>query len=465
MEYMSRLLQRMQQNHNFNHHSRCAKLALTHLTFADDILLFARGEKSSVDMMMKTMHTFYNSTGLGVNTSKCNVYFGDVSEEEKQNILVSTGFNEGQLPFRYLGVPLTSKKMSLNHYLPLIERILNKIHHWSAKLLSMAGRIQLVKSVCTAIASYWLQCFPIPKCVIHKIHFVCHTFIWTGGETNSSKSPVAWDTVCKPIKHGGLGIIHLEMWNQVTMLKLLWNLSKKQDCLWVKWMHSYFIKEQNLMNIEVTMGASWIIKGVMKARNRINDILSYWNSSITSQKFSLGSAYKVLYSDNNFVAWYDLIAGNMARPRAVTYLWLTCHRRMATKDRLAKWGIIGDVQCCLCHEIENIDHLFFECSKLNQIWRDVLSWLCVDYLPSPWNVELQWLITYCSGKGKKAWIMKIAIAETIYHCWLFRNVVCFGNRIDRNTTDIVNNIIEAIIHRSWHSRRYREYTAHLMLHT
>ncbi|XP_058774437.1 uncharacterized protein LOC131648723 [Vicia villosa] len=163
----------------------------------------------------------------GVNPSKCNVYFGAVSEEEKQSILVSTGFNEGQLPFRYLGVPLTSKKMSLNHYLPLIERILSKIHHWSAKLLSLAGRIQLVKSVCTAIASYWMQCFSIPKCVIHKIHSVCRSFIWTGGDTNSRKSPVAWDNVSKPIKYEGMGIINLEMWNQVTMLKLLWNLSKK----------------------------------------------------------------------------------------------------------------------------------------------------------------------------------------------------------------------------------------------
>ncbi|XP_058753522.1 uncharacterized mitochondrial protein AtMg01250-like [Vicia villosa] len=87
MEYMSRLLQKMQLNHNLNHHSRCAKLDLTHLTFADDILLFARGERSSVDMMIQTMNTFYKSIELGMNPAKCNVYFGAVEEEVKQSIL------------------------------------------------------------------------------------------------------------------------------------------------------------------------------------------------------------------------------------------------------------------------------------------------------------------------------------------------------------------------------------------
>lgn len=124
---ISPFLHRMQLNHNFNHHSSCAKLAITHLTFANDILLFSRGERRYVDMLMQTMSTFY--IGLVVNPTKCNAYFGTVEVEVKQDILDSTGFNEGQLLFRYLGVPLTNKKLSLNHYLPLIEKILSKIHH------------------------------------------------------------------------------------------------------------------------------------------------------------------------------------------------------------------------------------------------------------------------------------------------------------------------------------------------
>ena len=43
MEYMHRTLVKMQQNPDFNHHSKCEKIGLTNLTFADDVLLFYRG--------------------------------------------------------------------------------------------------------------------------------------------------------------------------------------------------------------------------------------------------------------------------------------------------------------------------------------------------------------------------------------------------------------------------------------
>ncbi|CAI8601340.1 unnamed protein product [Vicia faba] len=66
----------------------------------DDILLFARGDKGSVDLMMQTIQTFSNSTGLVVDPSKCNVYFGVVEDDAKQLTLSSTGFNEGKFPFR-----------------------------------------------------------------------------------------------------------------------------------------------------------------------------------------------------------------------------------------------------------------------------------------------------------------------------------------------------------------------------
>ncbi|XP_058775549.1 uncharacterized protein LOC131649808 [Vicia villosa] len=177
MEYMSRLLKKMQMNPYFKHHSKCGKLAITHLTFAYDILLFSRGDMKSIDVMMQVMDTFYSSTGLVVNLMKYYVYFGAVDIYTKHDILASTGFNEGVLPFRYLGVPVSSKKLTMNHYLPLIEKILSRINHWSAKLLSIAGRIQLVKVVATSIANYWLQYFPVPKAVIQKINTATRTFI------------------------------------------------------------------------------------------------------------------------------------------------------------------------------------------------------------------------------------------------------------------------------------------------
>lgn len=118
--------------------------------------------------------------------------------ETKRKIKELTTFEEGLLPFRYLGVPLTTSKLNIKHYLPLNDKILIRVRHWSSKLLSMAGRIHLVQSTITAIVQFWMQCLPFPKSIIKKIDSICRSFVWTGKASVRKKSPIAWDTVCKP---------------------------------------------------------------------------------------------------------------------------------------------------------------------------------------------------------------------------------------------------------------------------
>ncbi|CAK8532559.1 unnamed protein product [Lathyrus sativus] len=177
MENMHRSLSKLQNNPNFNHHAKCESLNLRNLTFVDDVLLFCRGDPIFVEFMMRDFNSFFASTGLVVNQGKCKIFFGGLDESSKDDIRVLIGFQEGSLPITYLGVPLSSKKLNINHYMPLVERIVRRIHHWSSKLFSYAGRVELVKSVTNSIAQYWLQCFPIPKVMIKKIDVIHRSFI------------------------------------------------------------------------------------------------------------------------------------------------------------------------------------------------------------------------------------------------------------------------------------------------
>ncbi|XP_058760201.1 uncharacterized protein LOC131633505 [Vicia villosa] len=182
-------MDRMQLDPNFNHHPKCEKVKLTNLTFADFISLFCRGDAIAAQLMFQTMRKFSTSTGMGYSEA-------------------CSGFQEGDYPFRYLGVPLTTKKLSISHYLPLIDKIVTRIHHWSAKLLSYVGKLQLLKIISHAMAQFWMQCFPIPKMVIKKIDAICRSFIWTDSKEISRKCPVAWNTMCKPIAPGGLHLLN-----------------------------------------------------------------------------------------------------------------------------------------------------------------------------------------------------------------------------------------------------------------
>lgn len=129
MEYLNRLLVKLQLDPNFNHHAKCEKLGITHLTFADDVLLFCRGDVMSLEMMLHVINKFSATTGLVVNPNKCRIYFGGVDGTTKNKIQQISSYEEGQLPVRYLGVPLTSKNLNIKYCMPLIDKIMTRIRH------------------------------------------------------------------------------------------------------------------------------------------------------------------------------------------------------------------------------------------------------------------------------------------------------------------------------------------------
>ncbi|XP_057251725.1 uncharacterized protein LOC130591813 [Beta vulgaris subsp. vulgaris] len=114
-----------------------------------------------------------------------------------------------------------------------------------AQLLSYAGRMQLVKTMLSSMQNYWAHIFPLSKKIIRAIVSVCRRFLWTGKTGESKKAPIAWDMLQKPKTAGGWNIINMEVWNKAAMLKLLWAIAFKTDKLWVKWVHSYYIKRSS----------------------------------------------------------------------------------------------------------------------------------------------------------------------------------------------------------------------------
>ncbi|XP_058753020.1 uncharacterized protein LOC131626205 [Vicia villosa] len=213
--------------------------------------------------------------------------------------------------------------------------------------------------------------------------------------------------------------------------------------------------------MDVPNTASWIFKNILSAREHIAGMQEHWDKSMVVNKFQMSKMYHGLYQHEPNVAWHSILRRNLARPRAVFFLWLACHQKLATKSRLKKIGIDLDPICCFCHEEETQEHLLFCCKPMFAIWQDILLWMGVTRTPMHWQVEIDWIVRYCNGKGKKCGIMKMAAAETIYFCWKYRNDSCFGESYDRNI--VVDNIKNMVIHRGWQSRKYRESVAQLLL--
>lgn len=102
-------------------------------------------------------------------------------------------------------------------YQPLLEKMVGRIKTWTAKFLTYAGRVQLIKSVLFSIQVYWFQIFLLPKKLIQLIESICRKFLWTGNVENTKKTLIAWDKLCYPKVAGGLNLMDIGTWNKAAM--------------------------------------------------------------------------------------------------------------------------------------------------------------------------------------------------------------------------------------------------------
>ncbi|KAL2921921.1 hypothetical protein RDABS01_013412 [Bienertia sinuspersici] len=155
MEYFTRMMKRVSKEEGYKFHPLCRRSSLNHLCFADDILMFSRGDMHTIVLNLAGLKLFAQATGLEISAAKSEVYCAGVDKAIVDRIQALSGFKVGSLPFTYLGVPMSPKQMHPNDCEKLVDKMCAKIKMWSSRNLSYAGRLQLVNSVLLSISSYW----------------------------------------------------------------------------------------------------------------------------------------------------------------------------------------------------------------------------------------------------------------------------------------------------------------------
>lgn len=93
-------------NHQFRLHPKCDDPRLTHLLFADDLLVFSDGSRHSLTGITSVLHDFKLMSGLEMNSAKSEFFFGGYNEVEVSVLSGLSGIKVGAFPTRYLGLPL-----------------------------------------------------------------------------------------------------------------------------------------------------------------------------------------------------------------------------------------------------------------------------------------------------------------------------------------------------------------------
>ena len=152
MQVLTMLLRRVEDRKNLDP-IICGALSVTHVIFADDLMIFLKADKKNARHLKLVLWDFTALSRLTINSSKSAIFFGGPVKHCNW-IAAHLDLSQGQLLVTYLGLPLMSKRLSATACSPLLQAITVRLQAWKAKLLSYAGRIELIRSVLSAMHLY-----------------------------------------------------------------------------------------------------------------------------------------------------------------------------------------------------------------------------------------------------------------------------------------------------------------------
>jgi hypothetical protein len=165
------------------------------LQYADDTLIFMQGDARQL-FLKAILNSFADSTGLKVNYAKFMMVHVNVSELKLNNLANTFGCSIGSLPFTYLGLPLSITKPTVADFWPLVSKCERRLVNISS-FLSQAGRLQMTNAVISALPTFTMCTYLLPKTVIKQIDKYRKHCLWRGSDLNSKKPPkAAWKLVC-----------------------------------------------------------------------------------------------------------------------------------------------------------------------------------------------------------------------------------------------------------------------------
>ncbi|KAA0059752.1 F17F8.5 [Cucumis melo var. makuwa] len=383
MEVLSRMLNKIPQSFQFHH--RCEKVKLTYLTFADDLMIFCAADEPSIRFIRECLQKFGELSGLFANPRKSSIFVAGVNNENASHLAACMGFVRGNLPIRYLGLPLLAGRLRSNDYAPLIQRITSRIRSWTARVLSFAGRLQLVRFVLRSLQVYWASVFVLPAYVHHEVDKILISYLWRGKEEGRGGIKVAWVDVCLPFEESGLGIRDGPSWNIASTLKILLLMLTNSGSLWVAWVKAYILKGRSLWDVDSRVGRSWRLRAILRKREKLKHLVwmkvgnsnscrvwldswllgdaileqvgervmydaASWREARLSDfidpdgewlwprgGFSIASAWEAVRPRGGQVLWDGLLWGGGNIPKYSFCAWLAIKDRLGTRDRLHRY--------------------------------------------------------------------------------------------------------------------------------
>jgi hypothetical protein len=206
------------------------ELATSVSLYADDVVIFCHPDETDLRAVRGILELFGQASGLRTNFAKCSVSPIACTDAEAAGAAELMECQLAPFPVKYLGIPLSTRRLSAVSFQPLLDRLADKLPTWRASMMPRAGRLTLIRAVLAAIPLHQLMVLGLNKKTLKQVNKILRGFLWLGkAEANGGNCHVNWARVCRPLNLGGLGIPDLA--RTATSLRVRWLWRMRTDPL------------------------------------------------------------------------------------------------------------------------------------------------------------------------------------------------------------------------------------------
>ncbi|KAL6202102.1 hypothetical protein ACLB2K_025813 [Fragaria x ananassa] len=458
-------------------------LAPSHVLFADDVIVFCRGNRRNLSRIMRFFNEYGRVSGQVINKGKSQVFIGNSIHSRRHSISNFLGIPLGSAPFMYLGAPIFYGKPRASYFHQIVDKIRIKLSSWVSSSLSMAGRLQLIKSVIFSMLVYTFQVYEWPVSVVRKIEVWCRNFLWSGSIDKRGIPLVAWKSCCSPIAEGGLGLKQLVLLNRSLLLKRCWEIytAQSEGCAFIP---NRFSRRKSYAPSSIWPGvrqfwktvqdnSQWLIgsgNGIYFWRDKFmgrpineffgSNVLMQDNSDLVSKYIDNGSwnlppllqlHYPALCgminqvpvsedpSVNDKLIWTSSASGELTAKQAYTFM-----RHSSNPRRGIPWVSRCEL-CGVCSE--TLNHTFLSCSFTAAFWSHFGSIFELGMIPSS-ILELYGLGLQNGRSPQLMELWLICFTSILWFVWHVRNKTRFDGC--RFSVEVVCTLISSHIRATSH---------------